>query len=93
MEITSELKLEISSLNIIFTSIDQFSPIKKGIWLTNIERKESDNLISIKRLAIDRNQIPKFAQILEMSEIKSINIYEIRGKKIFQFEIEFSLKE
>lgn len=92
LEITSELKLEISALNKIFTSIDQFSPIKKGIWLTNIEQKESDNLISIKGLAIDRNQIPKFAQIFEMSEIKSINIYEIRGKKIFQFEIEFSLK-
>jgi len=41
----------------------------------------------IKGLAIDRSRIPELMGALNNAELKNIYIYEIRGKKIYQFEL------
>lgn len=68
--------------------IESFNPRKNKIWITSImveDKAQSSYLI--KGLAIDRSRIPELMGALNNAELKNIYIYEIRGKKIYQFEL------
>lgn len=68
--------------------IDFFNPTKNKMWITsiNIDDKNSSAIL-IKGLAIDRSKIPPLMSVLNNAELNNIYIYEIRNKKIYQFEI------
>lgn len=71
-----------------FKKIDYFKPTKQKMWLTQISPDEKNNSqIVIKGIAISRNSISDLLRIFSQGEIKNIYVDEIRGKKIFQFEI------
>jgi hypothetical protein len=68
--------------------IESFNPHKNKIWLTSIAVDEKNpSLFLIKGLAIDRSKIPDLMAALHNAELKNIYIYEIRNKKIYQFEL------
>lgn len=74
-------------------TIHSFSPKKNKMWLTSLNRDEKyPNQINLKGLAIDRSKITDFMKVLRNAELKNIYLYEIRGKKIFQFELAANVK-
>lgn len=69
-------------------TINSFNPRKNKMWLTTITVDEKNNSqIIIRGLTLDRSKIPDFMEVLKDAELKNIHLYEIRGKKIFQFEL------
>ncbi len=54
--------------------------------------KKNPAIVNIKGLAIDRAKVTDFMKVLRNAELKNIHLYEIRGKKIFQFEITANIK-
>ena len=74
-------------------SIHYFNPKKNKMWLTSIIINDQNPAqIILKGLMIDRKVIPDFMKILKNGELKNIYLYEIRGKKIFQFELTANIK-
>lgn len=74
-------------------TINSFQPRKNKMWLTSlIVDEENPNKIIIKGLSIDRGKIPEFMSTLKDAELKNIYVYELRGKKIFLFEITAGIK-
>lgn len=74
-------------------TIHSFNPRKNKMWLTSLGIDEKNpNLLTLKGLAIDRSKIPEFMKVLRNAELKNIYLYEIRGKKIFQFELTANIK-
>ncbi len=83
-----KLTSEQSSFSPLLDKINLFNPINNGLWLTDIKTDDGlESSLTIRGLALDRIKIPEFSKIFSESEIKNIYIYEIRNKKIFQFEI------
>lgn len=83
-----QLLLNSSRWSEFLKKIDYFKPTKQKMWLTQISPDEkNDSQIVIKGLTISRNSIPDLLRIFSQGEIKNIYVNEIRGKKIFQFEI------
>jgi len=76
-----------------FITINTFNPRKNKIWLTsiNVDDQIPEKMI-LKGLAVERGKIPEFMKVLKEPELKNIYLYEIRGKKIFQFELVASLR-
>ncbi len=72
-------------------TIDLFNPAKNKMWLTSINVDDSLKM-KIKGLSIDRSRIPEFMKILGNAELNGIYIHEIRGKKVFQFELITNIK-
>lgn len=74
-------------------TINSFNPKKNKMWLTslNIDEKNPYQII-LKGLAINRSKITDFMKVLRNAELKNIYLYEIRNKKIFQFELTASIK-
>ncbi|MCX8056872.1 MAG: PilN domain-containing protein [Ignavibacteria bacterium] len=73
-------------------NINSFNLRKNKIWLTSFTIDEKNpNQIIIKGLTLDRAKVPNFMTVLKNPELKNIYLYEIRGKKIFQFEITASV--
>jgi len=68
--------------------IESYNPHQNKMWITSIKVDDKDpNSILIKGLAIDRSKIPGLMFSLGDAELKNIYIYEIRNKKIYQFEL------
>jgi hypothetical protein len=73
--------------------IESFNPHKNKIWITSISIDEKNSTSYLLRgLAIDRSKIPALMSTLKNAELKNIYIYEIRNKKIYQFELTISMK-
>lgn len=74
-------------------TIHSFNPKKNKLWLTSlIVDEKNPAIVNIKGLAIDRAKVTDFMKVLRNAELKNIHLYEIRGKKIFQFEITANIK-
>lgn len=73
--------------------LESYNPHKNKIWITSISLDEQNpSSYLLKGLAIDRSRIPDLMATFKNAELKNIYIYEIRNKKIFQFELTISVK-
>ncbi|MGB9665485.1 MAG: hypothetical protein ACPL25_11300, partial [Ignavibacteria bacterium] len=73
--------------------LESFNPHKNKIWITSISLDEQNpSSYLLKGLAIDRSKIPDLMATFKNAELKNIYIYEIRNKKIYQFELTISVK-
>lgn len=83
-----QLSLTSSKWSEFLKIIDSLKPTKQKMWLTQISPDEKNSSqIVIKGLTISRNSIPDLLRIFNQGEIKNIYVNEIRGRKIYQFEI------
>lgn len=74
-------------------TIHSFNPRKNKMWLTSLSIDENNPAqLLLKGLAIDRSKITDFMKVLRGAELKNIYLYEIRGRKIFQFELTANIK-
>jgi len=73
--------------------IQSYNPHQNKMWITSISVDDKNpSSLMIKGLAIDRSKIPGLMAALNNAELKNIYIYEIRNKKIYQFELTTSFK-
>lgn len=62
-----------------------------GIWITDI--KQSRNQVEVKGFSLNRDKIPEFCRGMKGSVLQSVDIQEIRNRKVYNFNIITALRQ
>lgn len=60
-----------------------------GIWLTDVHQLK-DGVYYVEGLSVYRDRIPRFAQRYPGSILRKVTIAEIRGKRVYDFQIDLN---